>query len=96
MVIDFRRRTLPHTPVHFQDLDIETVDVFKYLGVGMNKNWSNADALYKKRQSHLSLLRRFFGVCTPLSIILWYSQPSTLLSSASELAALGSSQEEAE
>ncbi|XP_051808801.1 HIG1 domain family member 1A, mitochondrial isoform X1 [Acanthochromis polyacanthus] len=71
MVVDFRRRTLPHPPVNIQGQDIETVDSFKYLGVHLNNklDWShNTDALYKKGQSRLHLLRRLrsFGVCRPL------------------------------
>lgn len=72
MVIDFRRkRTLPYPPVNIQGADIEIVDSFKYLGVHLNNklDWShNTDALYKKGQSRLHLLRRLrsFGVCRPL------------------------------
>ena len=71
MVIDFRRRTPNYTPVSIQGSDIETVDSFKYLGVHLNHklDWTdNTDALYKKGQSRLHLLRRLrsFGVCGPL------------------------------
>ncbi|KAK3525880.1 hypothetical protein QTP70_010985 [Hemibagrus guttatus] len=62
MVIDFRRRrTLHHTPVTIQGLEIELVDRFKYQGVHLNYrlDWlDNTDALYKKGQSRLHLLRR--------------------------------------
>uniref|UniRef100_A0A8C7Z516 Reverse transcriptase domain-containing protein n=1 Tax=Oryzias sinensis TaxID=183150 RepID=A0A8C7Z516_9TELE len=71
MVIDFRRRTPQFTPVSIQGSVIEVVDSFKYLGVHLNKklDWThNTDALYKKGQSRLHLLRRLrsFGVCRPL------------------------------
>nr|XP_043903680.1 uncharacterized protein LOC122783097 [Solea senegalensis] len=71
MVIDFREKTPPHPPVSNQGSDIELVDNFKYLGVHLNTklNWTtHIDALYKKGQSRLHLLRRLrsFGVCRPL------------------------------
>ncbi|KAK3568773.1 hypothetical protein QTP86_017433, partial [Hemibagrus guttatus] len=72
MVIDFQRRRTPHhTPVTIQGLDIELVGRFKYLGVHLNNrlDWlDNTDALYKKGQSHLHLLRRLgsFGVSRTL------------------------------
>ena len=71
MVIDLRRRAPPHTPVTIQGADIELVDSFKYLGVHLNNklDWThNTDALYKKGQSRLHLLRRLrsFGVSRPL------------------------------
>ncbi|TWW54042.1 hypothetical protein D4764_0214270, partial [Takifugu flavidus] len=57
VAIDFSRKA-PHTaPVNIQGLDIEIVEEYKYL-----------DALYKKGQSRLHLLRRLrsFGVCRTL------------------------------
>ncbi|CAI5669586.1 unnamed protein product [Oreochromis niloticus] len=68
LVVDFRRRrptTL--TPVNIQGVDIEIVDSYRYLGVHLNNklDWShNTDALYRKGQSRLYLLRRLrsFGV----------------------------------
>ncbi|TWW62235.1 hypothetical protein D4764_04G0008820 [Takifugu flavidus] len=58
-------------PVNIQGLDIEIVEEYKYLGVHLNNklDWThNTDALYKKGQSHLHLLRRLrsFGVCRSL------------------------------
>ncbi|TWW61112.1 hypothetical protein D4764_05G0012020 [Takifugu flavidus] len=52
-------------------LDIEIVEEYKYLGVHLNNklDWThNTDALYKKGQSRLHLLRRLrsFGVCRSL------------------------------
>ncbi|KAK3524818.1 hypothetical protein QTP86_007594 [Hemibagrus guttatus] len=79
MVIDFqRRRTLHHTPVTIQGLDSELVDRFKYLGVHQNNrlNWlDNTDALYKKGQSLLHLLRRLgsFGVSKTLLRTFYYT-----------------------
>lgn len=71
MVIDFRRKSPPVTPVRIQGKEIETVDSYKYLGVHLNNklDWTtNTDALYKKGQSRLHLLRRLrsFGVCRTL------------------------------
>ncbi|KAM4609404.1 uncharacterized protein ACJ7VT_015176 [Polymixia lowei] len=68
LVVDFRRRkATPPSPVNIQGTDIEIVDSYKYLGVHLNKNldWTtNTQALYKKGQSRLYLLRRLrsFGV----------------------------------
>ena len=71
IVIDFRRKPSPHTPVNIQGSDIEIVDSFKYLGVHLNNklDWSNnTEALYRKGQSRLHLLRRLrsFGVSRAL------------------------------
>ena len=68
LVVDFRRhKAAPPSPVNIQGTDIEIVDSYKYLGVHLNKNldWTaNTQALYKKGQSRLHLLRRLrsFGV----------------------------------
>ena len=68
LVVDFKRRKLPPpTPVNIQGTDIEIVKSYKYLGVHLNNklDWSdNSNALYKKGQSRLFLLRRLrsFGV----------------------------------
>ena len=67
LVVDFRRRKVPPSPVNIQGTDIEIVDSYKYLGVHLNKNldWTvNTQAVYKKGQSRLHLLRRLrsFGV----------------------------------
>ncbi|XP_055367950.1 uncharacterized protein LOC129604646 [Betta splendens] len=72
MVVDFRRQQpalIP--PMHIQGRDIERVDSYKYLGVHLNNklDWThNTDALYRKGQSRLYLLRRLrsFGVKGPL------------------------------
>ncbi|XP_033181736.1 uncharacterized protein LOC113148445 [Anabas testudineus] len=68
MVVDFRRRQ-PAVPslVNIQGTDIERVDSYKYLGVHLNNklDWThNTDALFRKGQSRLYLLRRLrsFGV----------------------------------
>ncbi|TWW77398.1 R2DM Retrovirus-related Pol polyprotein from type II retrotransposable element [Takifugu flavidus] len=71
VVIDVSRNTSHTAPVNIQDLDIEIVEEYKYLGVHLNNklDWThNTDALYKKGQSHLHLLRRLrsFGVCRSL------------------------------
>ncbi|KAK7925203.1 hypothetical protein WMY93_007513 [Mugilogobius chulae] len=57
--------------VNIQGRDIERVDSYKYLGVHLNNklDWThNTDALYRKGQSRLYLLRRLrsFGVRGPL------------------------------
>lgn len=71
MIIDFRRKSPPTTPVNIQGKDIEIVDSYKYLGVHLNNKLdrtTNTDVLYKKGQSRLHLLRRLrsFGVCRTL------------------------------
>ena len=57
--------------MNIQGLNIEIMEVYKYLGVHINNklDWThNTDVLYKKGQSHLHLLRRLrsFGVCRSL------------------------------
>ena len=72
MVVDFRRRpSAAPAPVNIQGRDIERVDSYKYLGVHLNHklDWThNTDALFRKGQSRLYLLRRLrsFGVRGPL------------------------------
>ena len=71
IVIDFRRKPSPHTPVNIQGSVIDMVDSFKCLGVHLNNklDWTdNTNALYRKGQSRLHLLRRLrsFGVCRAL------------------------------
>ncbi|TWW63630.1 putative RNA-directed DNA polymerase from transposon BS [Takifugu flavidus] len=61
VVIDFSRKASHTAPVNIQGLDIKIVGEYKYLGVHLNNklDWThNTDALYKKGQSHLHLLRR--------------------------------------
>ncbi|KAM9317524.1 uncharacterized protein KZ484_021968 [Pholidichthys leucotaenia] len=68
LVVDCCRQGQPFTaPVNIQGTDIEMVTSYKYLGVHLNNklDWShNTDALYKKGQCRLFLLRRLrsFGV----------------------------------
>ncbi|TWW80679.1 putative RNA-directed DNA polymerase from transposon BS [Takifugu flavidus] len=71
VVSDFSRKASHTAPVNIQGLDIEIVEEYKYLGVHLNNklDWThNTDALYKKGQSRLHLLRRLrsFGVCRTL------------------------------
>ncbi|CAL9684750.1 unnamed protein product [Knipowitschia caucasica] len=72
MVVDFRRRhSAAPAPVYIQGKGIERVDSYKYLGVHLNHklDWThNTDALFKKGQSRLYLLRRLrsFGAQGPL------------------------------
>ncbi|TWW63831.1 hypothetical protein D4764_03G0008390 [Takifugu flavidus] len=71
VVIDLSRKVPHSAPVNIQGLDIEIVEEYKYLGVHLNNklDWThNTDALYKKGQSRLHLLRRLrsFGVCRTL------------------------------
>ncbi|KAK3568682.1 hypothetical protein QTP86_013210 [Hemibagrus guttatus] len=62
LVVDFRRHKHPSPPpVNIQGKDIKRVDSYKYLGVHLNNklDWTdNTDAIYKKGQSRLFLLRR--------------------------------------
>ncbi|KAI3373006.1 hypothetical protein L3Q82_023462, partial [Scortum barcoo] len=69
--ISSRRSHSPPAPVSIQGTDIDTVKSYKYLGVHLNDNldWThNTDALVKKGNSRLFLLRRLrsFGVQGPL------------------------------
>ena len=71
VVVDFRRKAPQTAPMNIQGLNIEIMEVYKYLGVHINNklDWThNTDVLYKKGQSHLHLLRRLrsFGVCRSL------------------------------
>ncbi|TWW63624.1 hypothetical protein D4764_03G0006320 [Takifugu flavidus] len=72
LVVDFRRRNNPPpAPVNILGTDVDVVESYKYLGVHLNNNldWShNTDALVKKGNSRLFLLRRVrsFGVQGPL------------------------------
>lgn len=72
LVVDFRRHKHPPLqPLNIQGMDIEAVDSYRYLGVHLNNkvDWThNSDALYRKGQSRLYLLRRLrlFGVKGPL------------------------------
>ena len=68
LVVDFRRKTKPPTPITIQGVEIEMVDSYKFLGVYINNklDWSdNTEALYRKSQSRLFFLRRLrsFDVC---------------------------------
>ncbi|KAK3527069.1 hypothetical protein QTP86_008800 [Hemibagrus guttatus] len=68
LVVHFRRHKHPSPPpVNIQGKDIERVDSYKYLGVHLNNklDWTdNTEAIYRKGQSRLFLLRRLwsFGV----------------------------------
>ncbi|TWW54508.1 putative RNA-directed DNA polymerase from transposon BS [Takifugu flavidus] len=72
LVVDFRRRNnLPPAPVNILGTDVDVVESYKYPGVHLNNNldWThNTDALVKKGNSRLFLLRRLrsFGVQGPL------------------------------
>ncbi|TWW74400.1 RNA-directed DNA polymerase from mobile element jockey [Takifugu flavidus] len=72
VVVDFRRRNNPPpAPVNILGTDVDVVESYKYLGVHLNNNldWThNTDALVKKGNSRLFLLRRLrsFGVQGPL------------------------------
>ncbi|XP_078810605.1 uncharacterized protein LOC144994967 [Oryzias latipes] len=71
LILDFKRSSPSQSPVNIQGSDIEVVDTFKYLGVHLNNrlDWSNnTDALYRRGQSGIHLLRRLrsFGVCRQL------------------------------
>ncbi|TWW81235.1 hypothetical protein D4764_01G0010500 [Takifugu flavidus] len=66
-----RRNTPPPAPVNILGTDVDVVKTYKYLGVHLNNNldWThNTDALVKKGNSRLFLLRRLrsFGVQGPL------------------------------
>ncbi|KAJ7995065.1 hypothetical protein DPEC_G00256030 [Dallia pectoralis] len=63
LVVDFRRNKKPPTPITIQgnEVEVEVVEVYKYLGVHINDKlgWAdNTEALYKKGQCRLFFLRR--------------------------------------
>ena len=61
MVVDFRRSKPALLPVSIEGLNVEWVNIYKYLGIHLDYklDWSaNTDALYKKGQSRLNFLRR--------------------------------------
>ncbi|XP_072006908.1 leucine-rich repeat-containing protein 2 isoform X1 [Engystomops pustulosus] len=67
MVMDFRKHSPPSQPVVIHGTDIEAVKSYKYLGVLLNNKleWAeNINALHRRGQSRLHLLRRLraFGV----------------------------------
>ncbi|TWW56179.1 RNA-directed DNA polymerase from mobile element jockey [Takifugu flavidus] len=72
LVVDFRRRNNPlPAAVNILGTDVDVVESYKYLGVHLNNNldWThNTDALVKKGNNRLFLLRRLrsFGVQGPL------------------------------
>ncbi|TWW65078.1 hypothetical protein D4764_22G0007250 [Takifugu flavidus] len=72
LVADFHRfNNPPPAPVNILGTDIDVVESYKYLGVHLNNvlDWThNTDALVKKGNSRLFLLRRLrsFGVQGPL------------------------------
>ncbi|KAI3374005.1 hypothetical protein L3Q82_022569, partial [Scortum barcoo] len=84
LVVDFRRRSHSPPAPGTQGTDIDTVKSYKYLGVHLNDSldWThNTDALVKKGNSRLFLLRRLrsFGVqglSSGPSMTLWWHQPS--------------------
>ena len=68
LMMDSRQSRKPPTPITIQGVEIETVDLYKFLGVHINNklDWSdNTEALYRKSQSRLFFLRRLrsFDVC---------------------------------
>ncbi|MCJ8749354.1 hypothetical protein PDJAM_G00175360 [Pangasius djambal] len=96
MVVDFRRHRSAPSLVNIQGMDIERVDSYKYLGVHLNHklDWThNTDALYRKGQTRLYLLRRLrsFGVQGALLktfMTLWWHQPSCMVWSVGAAASL--------
>ncbi len=75
--------------VNLQGLDIEMVDMYKYLAVHINNklDWSdNISVLYKKGQSRLQLLMRLinFGVCR----LIWKNVYDIVVASATFFAVI--------
>ena len=61
LIIDFRIKKAPVTPILIKGEAIEIVDSYKYLGVYVDRrlDWkANTNAIYKKTQSRLFFLRR--------------------------------------
>lgn len=68
LVVDFRKRKPPVTPISIRGVDVEVVESYKYLGVHIDNklDWSkNTEVLYRKGQSRLYFLRRLrsFNIC---------------------------------
>ena len=71
-------------PITIQGEEVEIVDTYKFLGVHLNKDldWrNNTEAVYKKGQSRLYLLRRLksFNVCSRLLYMFYQSVVSSIL-----------------
>ena len=86
LVFDARRKKgrAAGVPITIQGEAVEIVDSYKFLGVHLNKNldWKdNTDAVYKKCQSRLYLLRRLrsFNVCSRLLVMFYQSVVDSVL-----------------
>ena len=85
LVIDARRsKRRDPVPITIQGEEVEIVDSYKFLGVHLNKNldWGdNTEAIYKKGQSRLYLLRRLksFNVCSRLLYMFYQSVVASIL-----------------
>uniref|UniRef100_A0A1A8PFW7 Reverse transcriptase domain-containing protein n=1 Tax=Nothobranchius pienaari TaxID=704102 RepID=A0A1A8PFW7_9TELE len=61
LIMDFRKQAPPPTPVTIRGADVEIVEDYRYLGVHLDckLDWTkNTNAIFKKGQSRLFLLRR--------------------------------------
>jgi len=71
MIVDMRKKKSTHQPLFIQELEVERVSSFKYLGVHLSKDltWTlNTTQLVKKGQQRLYFLRRLrrFGMSTKI------------------------------
>ncbi|XP_072559211.1 uncharacterized protein [Paramormyrops kingsleyae] len=71
MIVDMRKRRRPHQSLFIQELEMERVSIFKYLGVHISEDltWTlNTTQLVKKAQRRLYFLRRLrkFGMSTKI------------------------------
>ena len=84
MVVDFRRSKPALLPVTIEEVNVEVVNTYKYLGVHLDDklDWSvNTEAIYKKGQSRLYFLRRLrsFNVCSKLLWMFYQSVVASVL-----------------
>ena len=57
LMVDFRQSRKPSTPIAIQGVEIETVDLYKFLGVSINNklDWTdNTKALYRRLRADSS------------------------------------------
>lgn len=73
----------PPNPINIKGTEVDIVDCYKYLGVRKDKLdcTANTNALFKKGQSHLFLLRilRSFNVCRTILQMFYHSVVSSVI-----------------
>ena len=65
MVIDFRTRNVTHVPLKINNMDVEVVTEYKYLGTIIDNKFnfaSNITAVCKKANTRLFFLRKLYNL----------------------------------